>query len=1027
MKWNRIICLLIVSVLLTGGLAVMGSEPTKAEGLPETIQVGVELSQETGLRQAAQGDLDIFMQSTGGQTFAQMSDEIQNELGTWSSSGSYTNFYLNPAHEGDGTDPMQNALDNGWVDSPDDVNYTLNNHDGNWEFNPFSMDKVRYAMNFLVDRESQIQDLADGFGQPRYIWLNAATGGYKDNLESLVEDGDPGVPGLGGDADGHGLSPSGDQEFAANLVEAAMNEAMGNVSIGEIRGPEPSPTGFWQYKPPNGEYSDIMLDGWHREEDWRKDVGAAFATKLKKHCDINVNPMIRTKAEAIPTVFYGEYDQAVWHYYTGGWGASANVYYPDLSLAQMYAPWYGFMPTYNSEGHWSYANDPDGQRLNELTLPLNNGQVNNMTQYWDMTREAVDLALKESVRVFLVTETNFYAYDKDTINNVVTNAVTGWDQVFGPKTLDTTQDKIKLDYFSAQEALYMDNWNWYGGSTGAYGANQRRFLLDFGSWNHPQTGKAMEVRCQWSGDGNQGDVKTDYKWVENETGAMVLNKNVSVPSDAVIYNDATETWEDVGSGVKSAMMVTYDVVEGKWHDGEDFTVSDIMEYYARTKDMVYENPDKPNDYYYGAYASQMKPTFESIKGTQWNAEEGTFTIWGDYTFPSDSNMASYYSFFPRNPQPMYEAVLQEVVDTDLSTSTESWSWESGVADNWVHLLSPDHGQVFTQTMQKMKEENWRPPYVKDANNAPIVVSQDEYETRLTKIQDFFDEHDHLFISQGPYYLDDLTLELNEMTWKKFDNYTEAYSWDYWPNQFETKTINLPELDHNGPVKQGEDLTVTATAYVQEKYPTEQSVPVKREMNLDPFELVIKQEGETVHTVPGEDITITPGESQSTLEATIPTDDLSPGSYSVVLTIGIPGAREDATNDASLIIEEGQQPGVEWSVSNFGVSPTEGEAPLTVDITATVENTGTSSGELVLMAGGNEVNSWTVDPGQTINIDESHEFTSKGDYDIKLDGPGDTKTVTVTEEDDGDGTPGFTLGLLAIGAVIAVAIYQKKRR
>jgi len=85
---------------------------------------------------------------------------------------------------------------------------------------------------------------------------------------------------------------------------------------------------------------------------------------------------------------------------------------------------------------------------------------------------------------------------------------------------------------------------------------------------------------------------------------------------------------------------------------------------------------------------------------------------------------------------------------------------------------------------------------------------------------------------------------------------------------------------------------------------------------------------------------------------------------------------------------------EIEVSNLFVDPTEGFVPLDVHITANVENVGGSEGEVNLYIDGDVFETYTVEAGESIAIDEEYTFDEVGTYNIEI---GDlSETVDVVE-------------------------------
>ncbi|MFP4608333.1 MAG: Ig-like domain-containing protein, partial [Candidatus Aenigmatarchaeota archaeon] len=71
------------------------------------------------------------------------------------------------------------------------------------------------------------------------------------------------------------------------------------------------------------------------------------------------------------------------------------------------------------------------------------------------------------------------------------------------------------------------------------------------------------------------------------------------------------------------------------------------------------------------------------------------------------------------------------------------------------------------------------------------------------------------------------------------------------------------------------------------------------------------------------------------------------------------------------------------VHDFAVEPTEGEAPLTVNITAEIENEGTAPGEISLYIDDEEIETWTIEADEVVDVDMTHTFEEAGDFDVTL--------------------------------------------
>lgn len=466
----------------------------------------------------------------------------------------------------------------------------------------------------------------------------------------------------------------------------------------------------------------------------------------------------------------------------------------------MYAGWQGYMPGgFVADADYRYGYYEDGaewdaegdhgefygnQTLERISKRLYEDQTNSIDQYWDYMEKATRIGMNESVRIFLSTKNEYYTYNKNEVKTAVTDVITGWNDYFTPRTIYSSKDRLKIAQYSSQGTLYMGNWNEIGGSDGLNGLRQKRMLMDPGAALHPSTDKPIPFRCDWKTKDDKNQVMKDYHWYENETGSMVLDKNISVLEDAVDYNTTSQRWENVDPDTMSAVKVTYDVNTGRWHDGHDLTLKDLMANYAFMKELAYK--DNENDLWYTQRLGRAKEWYDTIIATRWDEERDTYTIWGNFTSPVDDVIGKYYTeyTFPVVPHQLYEAAQFLVTqnETFIPSNTGKYSWDNR-ADHWIHWLSKSQGKDFVRTLENMTEKSWMPWYLREENNAPITISQNQYNSEIDSLIDFYEKYEHVFSSQGPFMLKSINPEDMYVDFIRFDQEDGyPYSRSYFHNK-----------------------------------------------------------------------------------------------------------------------------------------------------------------------------------------------------------------------------------------------------
>ena len=97
----------------------------------------------------------------------------------------------------------------------------------------------------------------------------------------------------------------------------------------------------------------------------------------------------------------------------------------------------------------------------------------------------------------------------------------------------------------------------------------------------------------------------------------------------------------------------------------------------------------------------------------------------------------------------------------------------------------------------------------------------------------------------------------------------------------------------------------------------------------------------------------------------------------------------------------------------------------VEISATITNNDDVAHDVKVTVDGETVHTFNVEAGASQQFTYDHTFDEKGTFDVEVGGQS-AGSVEVKSGGDG-GTPGFTMVLLGISAVAAVALYYRRRQ
>lgn len=947
---NKLSVLILISIFIISSLAVI-VQHSKGQSVAfiDSITIEVRTDEETALDDVANAGLDLFLHPVDADIYSSLSDSWKREMAAWGSIAGYNSLYYNPAH----------------TVSPYECNVS-----GELKFNPFAIKKIRRAQNYLISREKIVDEFFDGFAEPRYLWINQQYSKYDKYFQQVKE--------------GFDLSRSGDKQKGLQMIQDAMQSA---VEDPELKGDLRRDGNYWEYKPPRGNWTDIEVKGNIVTEGKSEFIGD-YQAELLNESGFNVDRI--KKADHSTTIWSSDPSSLNWQFYTGRCFAESAQHYQEEILAKLYAGWFGRMPGSSSpDSDYRYGYDVNGEfngnrTLEELTKELVNGQVNDMEDYWQKIIKASELGLNESVRVFTVTTYDYFAYDKDRIESAASDVLTGWSDLFTPRTLITSDGSLNTARYSPTGSLYDGSWNEIAGSFSSDISRQKKMIMDKGYAMSPSSGEPIPMRTDWKDSDGNDMIEKDYNWTINESDERILDKNISVPDDAVIYNSSTDQWEKVGSGARSAVKVTYNVIGGKWHSGANLTIRDVMGWHAWSWDLSFK--DGSSDRYYNqGYASRNRKYFNSIMGERWNEENQTYTIWGDYTFPSNPSIGAYYSIWPKVPHYQYQAAQFMINKNSTFTPKGSgnYSWGRG-ADHWIDWLSDTQGEDITATLQRMIESDYIPWYMVEENNAPITVSPSELNSEMQAVLSFYNEHNHLFASNGPFMIDSLDHENMIIQMNRFTQ-EDGYPWpkDHWQSPHPAEII-VTDSEIPDEVQIPEEIPVYIDVMIDEDYPEDITRNVT--WDDDPYadlELLNKDREVVEKNIPG----FLKGRSR--YFALLETSGLSAGEYTVKFTASIPVmmGKTVFTKKINLTSEPG-----ELILTDFEVNPSEVEPGETVNITASAKNTGGTPITFDVRVPGEVINSFTLEPDDSIQIYETCTFDIEGVYVIEIGS--EKRSVTV---------------------------------
>ena len=513
------------------------------------------------------------------------------------------------------------------------------------EFNPFSIQNVRFALNYLVDRKLIVNELMGGYGttmisnygpfDPDYLYI-------VDDLESF--------------------------HFRYNpfLAEEIISTALSDAGAKKINN-------MWTY-----DGKPIELIAFIRSDDpVRKSIGEILSSELEK-IGFKVTKDFGDLNKAFVNVYGSNPADLKWSFYTEGWGGrSAFVKYDPVGLGQMYAPWFSNMPGFNDPSYWSYQND----YLDSITQKIYTGNFSSAEERIDLIRKATVEGVNESVRVFLASKIDQYVVNEK-IDGVINDFGAGVPTRFTPINARTDSDSFTIGV----KQIYQGAWNPVMGISDVYSRQIWDTLYDPSVFKHPYTGDTIPIRTNFVVETAGPDDKLD------------------VPDDAIIWDPVLQNWRKVDSNSQATSKVTFDLALSKWHNGLQMDMNDVLHslYFTIEWGSEQQEDDKTFDTEFTPRASQTVQTLIGVRPL----DEKTLEVYVDYWHFDEAEIADWASLWSSVPWELMTAMEQSVIDGKVSFSR---SGAVSKSVNWLSLIVPNDAELIKQYLTEFKESNYVPP------------------------------------------------------------------------------------------------------------------------------------------------------------------------------------------------------------------------------------------------------------------------------------------------------------------------------
>ncbi len=522
------------------------------------------------------------------------------------------------------------------------------------EFNPFSMQKARFALNYLIDRKLIVDELMSGYG----VTMSSNYGPFDPDFLLIVSEIEK-------------FHFRYNPELANSIISDALVEA-GAKKI----------DGKWVY-----DDKPITVTFFIRNDDpVRNSIGEVISSELEK-IGFTVKKDFGDLNKAYVLVYGSDPADLTWNLYTEGYaGRSAFVKYDPLGLAQMYAPWHSNMPGFNNPQYWNYKND----KLDDLTQKIYSSNYTSYDERADLIRKATTEGVNESVRIFLAAKIDPFVVNKD-VDGIINDFGGGIQTRFTPINSRTNDTDLKIGV----KQIYQGAWNPVRGLADAYSKNIWDVLYDPGMFKNPYSGQNFAVRQNW-------DVETAGP-----------NKKLNVPIDAINWDPVQQKWISMGVGKTATSKITYDLLWSNWHNGQKMDMNDVLYsvYFTQEWGSTQSENDKTFDPEYTPTASQAAKTLVAIRPI----DDNTVEVYVDFWHFDDSEIADWGGVWVVMPWEVMAAMEQAVIDGKAAFSRTDAQAKNL---NWFSLIIPRDAMLTRQYLEEFSESNTIPKSLAGFDNDP---------------------------------------------------------------------------------------------------------------------------------------------------------------------------------------------------------------------------------------------------------------------------------------------------------------------
>ena len=578
------------------------------------------------------------------------------------------------------------------------------------ELNPFSVPRIREAMNYLVDRKYICDEIMAGMAVPKYTTLTPAFPDYARYAEvvKLIE-----------------------KEYSYNFDKAKEIITEEMIKLGaELK------DGKWYYKG-----KPVTLIFIIRVEDQRRAIGDYIASQLEK-LGFTVDRQYKTSREAAPIWIRSNPAEGQWHLYTGGWIVTA------VSRDESDNFGYYYTPRGRPDPLWqAYKPSPE---FDEVAGKLWNREFTTIEERDRLMKEALILSMKDSVRIWLVNQVAPWPARKEiSLTYDLSGGFSGARLYpYTIRYMDKVGGRVKI----ATSDLLVEPVNPVAGSNWVYDHIYYDPLADPAVMPDPFTGLYWPQRIE----------KAEVYVLEGLPVGVILDwvslkfvDKIDVPEDAWYDWDAEKQeiiYAPPGTTAKTKTIVYYDkdLFKMKYHDGSTLSLADFVFSYILTFDRA--KPESP--VYDEAYLPSFSAFREYFKGFRILSEDPLIIeyysdmVYLDAEWIAADAASAFDPVYTYGPAPWHIIAIGWLAEANNELAFSASKAAKIKVEQANYIAGPA-----LDILNKYLEWAINEKFIPYKNVLGNYVSEAEALERYDNLKKWYEMKKHFLVGNGPVYLE----------------------------------------------------------------------------------------------------------------------------------------------------------------------------------------------------------------------------------------------------------------------------------